>query len=99
MFVKAQIGNSSIIFASKDNISGDLMDGEAAILNLKDGVYYGLNSVGNRIWKLIHVPISVGELVNKLLDEYDIDQETCYQEVVALVVELAKRNLVDIDNG
>ena len=41
--------------ATKDQVSCDLA-GEAAILNIKSGVYYGLDPVGARIWNLMQEP-------------------------------------------
>ena len=39
------ISDRSIVVAAKDQVSCDLA-GEAAILNMKNGVYYGLDPVG-----------------------------------------------------
>ena len=47
-----------VVVAAEDQISRDL-DGEAVILNMKSGVYCGLNEVGARIWQLIQKPMSV----------------------------------------
>jgi hypothetical protein len=44
--------DKSRIVASRDQVSCDL-SGEAALLSLKTGVYYGLNPVGARILSLI----------------------------------------------
>ena len=43
---------SSVVVASPDQISSDLGD-EAVILNLKSGVYHGLNEVGAKVWAFI----------------------------------------------
>ena len=42
----------AIIRVAGEVVATDLGD-EAAILNLKDGVYYGLDPVGARVWSLI----------------------------------------------
>ena len=42
----------AIVKAAKEQVSCDLA-GEAVILNLKSGQYFGLNEVGTRIWNLI----------------------------------------------
>jgi len=48
-----KISINSTVMVADDVVSCDL-DGEAAILNLKDGVYYGLDPVGAKIWNLIN---------------------------------------------
>ena len=45
---------------------------EAAILNLKTGIYYGLDPVGARIWNLIQTPRQLKEILETLLNEYDV---------------------------
>ena len=52
------ISESSTVVATKDQVSADL-SGEAAILNLKSSTYFGLNTVGASIWKLIQEPKKV----------------------------------------
>lgn len=56
--MERKISGPSTVIVSKDQLSCD-MAGEAAILNLKDGVYYALDSVGARIWALIQEPRTV----------------------------------------
>lgn len=68
--------------------------GEVALLNVETGVYYGLNSVGARIWELIQQPESVSQVCDRLLAEYDVTPEQCHQEVLALLDELALERLI-----
>ena len=78
-----------------DQLSCDL-EGEAAILNLKDGVYYGLNAVGTRIWTLLKErPQTLRELRQSILDEYDVRYEECDRDIQALLDELKRRGLVE----
>ncbi|MEJ2649822.1 MAG: PqqD family peptide modification chaperone [Sedimentisphaerales bacterium] len=96
--METEISESSIVVVSKDQVSGDLIDDEVAILGLKDNVYYGLNAVGGRIWNLIQEPKTVQEVRDILLDEYEVDLETCSTELIALLKDLAERNLIKIKN-
>lgn len=80
---------------SNDQVSCDLA-GEAAILDLKNGVYYGLDPVGARIWELIQEPMEVSCVVSQLLDEYDVDREECSQDVTTLLCELLQRDLIEV---
>jgi hypothetical protein len=50
--MRAEIAKTSTVVAAKDQVSCDLA-GEAVILNLKSGIYYGLNPVAARVWSLI----------------------------------------------
>jgi len=70
------------------------LGGEAVILGLRDGVYYGLDSVGARIWALLAEPRSVAELVTTIVDEFDVTPERCERDLLALLDDLAARGLV-----
>jgi len=49
MSLERGVSGYSSVVATKTKVSSDL-GGEAVILDLKSGVYYGLNDVGTRIW-------------------------------------------------
>jgi Coenzyme PQQ synthesis protein D (PqqD) len=65
---------------AKEQVSCDLA-GEAAILNLQTGVYYGLDPVGARIWNLIQQPRTVSDVLQVFLKEYEVDSERCERDV------------------
>lgn len=90
-----QLSKSSKIVVSKDVVSCDL-GGETAMLDMKEGVYYGLNEMGTIIWDLIQKPITIQEIIDKILAEYDVDEETCYSDLTELVQEMLDNGLVEI---
>jgi len=72
------------------------LDGEAAILALKNGIYYGLDLVGARIWNLIQRPRTLSELRDILILEYDVDAVRLESDIRDLLSELADNQLVEI---
>ena len=92
---KMEISLNRTVVVAKDVVSCDLVE-EAALLNLKDGVYYGLNPVGARIWNLIQKPRKVGEILEILLDEYDVDRDTCQNDLFELLEQLLEKELVTV---
>lgn len=85
----------SRIVAVKDQVSCDLGD-EAAILNLAKGVYYGLDSVGARVWTLIKAPKTFQELRETLLAEYDVDAARLDGDLRDLLGRLADEGLIAV---
>lgn len=83
------------VVAAGHQVSCDLA-GEAVILHLQDGVYYGLNPIGTRIWNLIREPKAVREILGTLLEEYDVAQDRCEQDLLTLLQELALRQLIEV---
>ena len=86
---------SSIVVAAKEQVSCPLGE-EAAVLNLKNSVYYGLDSVGARVWTLLQQPRSVGELRDTLLSEYDVEARRCEQDLLALLETMRNEGLIEI---
>jgi hypothetical protein len=86
----------SIVVVADEVVSCDL-DGEAAILDLKDGIYYGLDPVGAKIWNLIQKPIILKEIIKIILDEYDVNKDQCTNDIFELIEELLDNRLVKVD--
>jgi hypothetical protein len=82
--------------AAKNQVSSDL-GGEVAILDLKAGVYYGLDAVGARIWSLIQEPRTVNEIRNILLEEYEVEPERCERDLLVLLQRLANEGLIEVE--
>jgi Coenzyme PQQ synthesis protein D (PqqD) len=83
----------SVVKVAKEQVACDLA-GEAVILSLKSGQYFGLNEVGARVWNLIQEPKTVKEIRDTLLKEYDVESECCERELLALLQDLAAKGLV-----
>jgi hypothetical protein len=71
-----------------------VVDGEAVILDLDSGEYYGLNLVGTRVWQLIVEHASFALICELLLQEFDIDQETLQSDVADLLTDLLTHGLL-----
>jgi hypothetical protein len=93
--VGKSISTASIIVAAKDQISCDL-EGEAAILNLKSGTYFGLDPVGATVWSLIVEPRRVAEIRDALLDVFEVEAERCSRDLLQLLGELAAHGLIQV---
>ncbi|MBN1623397.1 MAG: PqqD family protein [Clostridia bacterium] len=72
------------------------MQGETVLLNLETGDYYSLNQVGSLIIKCIEENLSVDEITAKVLDTYDIDEETAKSDVLSLIDDLVKNNILEV---
>lgn len=89
------INDTSVISVTKEAVHCDLED-EVVILGLKDGVYYGLNPVGAFIWNLVQNPITVKEIKEAILDEYDVEEDVCEKDLVELLTNLMDKNLIEV---
>ena len=90
----SRLDATSRVVAASDQVSTEL-EGEAVILHLGDGVYYGLNPVGARLWSLLEEPRAVSELRDALVADYEVDAETAERDVLELLGELMDRGLLE----
>ena len=88
------------ILRSKVSINDDVLfqeiKGEGVLLNLKTGVYLGLNPVGAMVWSLLSRNPSVGEILSAMLAEFDVEREQCLGDLVALLDELQANQLITL---
>jgi Coenzyme PQQ synthesis protein D (PqqD) len=92
---KGSISKNAKVVMAQDQVSCDL-SGEAAILNLKSGVYFGLNTVGASIWKLIQEPRTINEIRDALVEEYEVEPKRCERDILELLQELSSHELIKI---
>ncbi|MGQ0562778.1 MAG: PqqD family peptide modification chaperone [Gemmatimonadota bacterium] len=90
-----RITPDSRVVVARDQVSCDL-DGEAAVLNLATGIYYGLDRVGASIWQQIQTPAEVRSVCAALSAEYDVDSETAQSDLLQFLDEMMQEGLVEL---
>ena len=90
---------NSIISYDSEILTSELLDGEMVMMNLDRGQYYGLESVGRKIWELLEKPIKVSTLVDQLMVDYsNVDKETCVVDTIDFLTDLRQEGLVQVHN-
>jgi hypothetical protein len=72
------------------------VDGELVALHVENGTCYGFNGTATRIWQMVEEPKRLSELRDALMAEFEVDAETCEQDLRALLRELESDGLVDV---
>jgi len=72
------------------------LDGEAVLLNLKTGVYFGLNPVATRMWQLIAERRPLARVLDTLLREYEVDRAVLESDLLELGRQLCANGLADV---
>jgi Coenzyme PQQ synthesis protein D (PqqD) len=83
------------IVLSAHQVSRDL-GGEVVILNIDQGVYYGLGSVGSRVWNLLYQPRKFSEICRVIVTEYDVEPSSCEADLHDLIERLQSQGLIEI---
>ena len=72
------------------------VSGETVLLDLVSENYFGLDEAGTRVWALLVEGASVGQIVNTLLDEYEVDRTTLEKDVNELLGNLVETGLIAV---
>lgn len=75
-------------------VTAQVLDGEAIIINLSTGVYYSLDKVGGFLWAMIVKGHSSQEIVAAIIARYHASPEQVQTDVEQVVEELIRENLV-----
>lgn len=80
--------------------SSSVLGKETIILNYEVGNYYELNEIGGFIWSLLqdHQSITVDEIKAKLLDEFEVDEAVCQNELTTFLEALLNERLIEKTN-
>ncbi|MCR5203670.1 MAG: PqqD family peptide modification chaperone [Lachnospiraceae bacterium] len=84
--------NSKVTF--KRNIDVTVLNGEKAMLDFNTGKYYIIKGVGNDIWDMLTTEITVNEIIERLLNEYDVSREECERSVFEFLEKLKKADII-----
>jgi hypothetical protein len=88
---------SAVAVVSNELVSASL-DGEVVILGFKSGSYFGLDQVGVFVWELLQQPRKVSDIRDAIFEQYDVELAHCERDLLALLVDLADRQLIEIKN-
>lgn len=89
---------ASVVVASRHQLSSRLGE-EVVILGLQDGTYYGLDGIGPRVWELMQEPRPVQGILDRLLEEYEVDASRCEEDLLALLERLRRPGLIEVAGG
>jgi hypothetical protein len=90
------INGDSRLTVPEDVVFRDVV-GEAMILHLGSGVYFGLDAVATRVWELIVAGRRLQDVCEALVAEFDAPAERIQADVTALVEQLVAKRLLDVN--
>lgn len=70
------------------------LEEEAVLLDLKSGRYYGLDTVGRRIWVLLGELGTPRLVMARMEEEYEVDSERLRRDLLELIAKLASNGLL-----
>lgn len=93
MSTEAEIGSETLVTRNEEPVAVEV-DRTVVMMSVDQGMYFGLEGVGPKIWALLEQPRSVRQLCEALMSEFDVAPEVCRREVGAFLEELRRAQLV-----
>ena len=93
------LGPDDIVICSPRVLS-QILDGEAVILDLASGTYFGLDDVSTAIWQLVTTDAgtTVGAIRRRMLAEFDVTEEVLDRDLASFLQTLEERGLVTLSS-
>ena len=88
-----EIGKNECFSIPEDVLFQDVND-EVVLLDLASEHYFGLDEVGARIWMLLKEQKAAGQIVEELLQEYEVDRADQESDVHELLAQLHEAGLI-----
>jgi hypothetical protein len=78
-----------------DTVLSSQLGDESVILDHQHGLYFGLDGVGSFVWeKIQEKEMTVAEIKEAVLEEFDTDEATANTDIEALLEQLKEENLI-----
>ena len=71
------------------------LPGGAVLVHMRTNRIFELNETGARIWELLSEGLDQQTLLNRLVEEFDVDSERAAKEVAAVLDQLGREGLVN----
>ena len=71
-------------------------EGEAIVLNPKEGSFYKLNEVGTVIFQNANGKTSVKKIVEKICKEFDVKKDKAEKDTLKFVKDLEKKKFIKL---
>lgn len=72
------------------------LSGEKVMVDFEQGKYFMIKGVGNVIWDMLEDGISVEQIIQKLLSEYDVTEEVCEAETLKFLESLEQIGIIGV---
>jgi len=94
------MSDAAISFDARASVAPEVLvselAGESVLLNLKSELYFGLDSVGTRMWAILIRAESIQAAFDELLAQYDVPADQLRSDLTELIQKLTDQGLLEI---
>ena len=96
MSQKQILAENSLIQRNETKFLASALGEEIVMMNTDNGDYIGVNNVGSDIWNMLTEPMLVEQLIEKVLDEYEVSPEEAKTEIDTFVQRMLKQEMITV---
>jgi coenzyme PQQ synthesis protein D (PqqD) len=89
--------NKGAEFRPSPDVVAQRLGDELVVVHLRTNQIFVLNRTGARFWELLREGASLDGLREKMLAEFDVEEEQLGQELEDFIAVLSKEKLIDVD--
>lgn len=82
------------VFQKNEDFIWSEVGGEAVLLNMQSGDYFGLNAVGLSFWDKVNNRSSLADIVTKMHTEYEVERRVLEQDLLELAETMLAKGLL-----
>lgn len=90
-----KIQDGAVISRASSVLYNDFDDG-LIMMDIDSGNYFDVDSVGARVWALLEKPMTIAQLCDVLIQEYDVEPDICQTQTTEFVAYLHDKDLVEL---
>jgi len=86
----------TIIQRNESRFLASALGDETVMMDIENGDYLGINSVGTDIWELLKHPVTVKDLFNQIADLYEVSETQLTSEVNSFLQKMLEQNMLQV---
>ncbi len=93
------LNENTRLITDDQQVAAKVMDGEAILINLSNGLYYSIAGTGGMIWSLIENGYSLEEIADTLSRQFSVPKQEVISDVRQLASKLLSESLVTVGDS
>lgn len=89
---------SDVLYKRNESLIVATMNEETVMMDVLSGKYYSLGVTGGAIWNILEEPTSLEEIIEKLLQEFNVDKGVCSIQVQQFLEDAIAKEIIIIES-
>ena len=82
------------VIARNPEIIHSTMDDEIVMMSVQQGLFFGIDKIGTHIWNLLGNQAKVEDLIEKLVEYYDVERSLCEKDTLFFLNKMQEKDVI-----